>query len=123
MSPKFSIASFIQRSKLIVWGECSMISKDLIETVDRCFCDIMKIDAPFGGCLMVFSRDFCQALLIIPRTSRSVVVSQCLNKANLWPQVRSLQLHTNMRVQQALQSDDLMVLNLLQNCKNSPQSC
>ena len=106
MSPRSSIASFVQRSKLIVWDGRSMISKDLIETVDRSFRDIMKIDAPFGGCLMVFGGDFCQVLPIIPKASRSVIVSQCLNKANFWPQVKSLQLHTNMRVQQALQSDD-----------------
>ena len=29
-----------------------------------------------------------------------------MNKANFWSQVRSLQLHTNMRDHQALQSDD-----------------
>ena len=70
---------------------------------------------PLEVALWFFGKDFCQVLLIIPKTSRSAVVSQCLNKANLWPQVRSLQLHTNMRVQQALQPDDLIVLILLQN--------
>jgi ATP-dependent DNA helicase PIF1 len=59
-----------------------MISKDLIETVDRSFHNIMKIDAPFSGCLMVFGGDFRQVLLIIPKASRSIIVRQCLNKAN-----------------------------------------
>jgi hypothetical protein len=65
MSPRSSIASFAQRLKLIVWDKCSMISKDLNETVNRSFRDIMKTDASFG-------EDFCQVLLIIPKASRSV---------------------------------------------------
>lgn len=60
MSPISNIVSFIQRLKLIVWNECSMIIKDLIETVDRSFRDIMKIDAPFCGCLMVLVEIFAK---------------------------------------------------------------
>ncbi|GAN06828.1 hypothetical protein MAM1_0137d06318 [Mucor ambiguus] len=63
MSPRSVIASFIKRTKLIVWDECSMISKDLIATVDRLFRDISKVDAPFGGRLMVFGGDFRQQVL------------------------------------------------------------
>ncbi|KAG2189616.1 hypothetical protein INT46_006182, partial [Mucor plumbeus] len=70
-----------------------MISKDLNETVNRSFRDIMKTDASFGD--VFWFLPVVQSL-----------VSQCLNKANFWSQVRSLQLHTNMRDHQALQSDD-----------------
>lgn len=106
MTPRSEIASFIKRAKTIVWDECSMVSKDLIETVNRSFQDIMDNTAPFGGCLIVFGGDFRQVLPIIRGASRSVIVSQCLNKASFWPQVQSMRLHTNMRVQQALESND-----------------
>jgi hypothetical protein len=106
MTPRSEIASFIKRAKIIVWDECSMVSKDLIETVNRSFQDIMDNTAPFGGCLIVFGGDFRQVLPIIRGASRSVIVSQCLNKASFWPQVQSMRLHTNMRVQQALDSND-----------------
>ena len=106
LTPRCAISSFIISSKIIVWDECSMISKDLIEIVDRTFRDLTKINLPFGGRLIVFGGDFRQVLPIIPKASRSHIVENCLNRANFWPHVRSLKLEVNMRVQQALASND-----------------
>ncbi|CEP06794.1 hypothetical protein [Parasitella parasitica] len=114
MTPRSAIASFIQRAKLVVCDKCSTISKDMISTVDRSFRVTTKVDAPFGGRLMVFGNDFRQVLPVISKASRSVIVCQCLNKASFWPQVVRLQLHTNMRVQQAPQADNAHFADKLQ---------
>ncbi|CEP12386.1 hypothetical protein [Parasitella parasitica] len=42
ITPRCDTAKLIQRAKLIIWDECSMVSKDLILAVDRTFQDIMK---------------------------------------------------------------------------------
>jgi ATP-dependent DNA helicase PIF1 len=54
-----------------------MISKDIIQAVDRSFRDICKEicdafkDIPFGGHLIVFGGDFRQVLPVIPKASRA----------------------------------------------------
>ncbi|CEP08870.1 hypothetical protein [Parasitella parasitica] len=58
MTPRLATASFIKRAKIIVWDECSMMSKDLIETVNRSFQNIMDNTSPFGGRLIVFGGNF-----------------------------------------------------------------
>ncbi|KAG1085478.1 hypothetical protein G6F42_021381 [Rhizopus arrhizus] len=62
LTPKCALSQFIVKSSLIVWDECSMASKELVEAVDRTFRDITKINAPFDGQLMVFGGDFRQVL-------------------------------------------------------------
>ncbi|KAL7322346.1 hypothetical protein PS15p_212248 [Mucor circinelloides] len=115
MSPRSQIATFIKRAKIIVWDECSMVSKNLIETVNRSFQDIMGNTASFGGCLIVFGGDFWQVLPIIRGADRAMIISQCLNRASFWPEVRSMRLTVNMRVQQALRSNDDSLAAELQN--------
>ncbi|CEP09853.1 hypothetical protein, partial, partial [Parasitella parasitica] len=115
MNPRSEIATFIKRAKIIVWDECSMVSKNLIETVNRSFQNILGNSAPFGGCFIVFGGDFCQVLPIIRGASRSTIISQCSNRASFWPQARSMRLTVNMRVQQALQSNDEILASELQH--------
>lgn len=114
MTPRSKIAEFIKRSRLIVWDECSMVSKDLVETVDRSFRDILKNDVPFGGCLIVFGGDFRQVLPIIPKASRSEIVAQSLNRSNFWRHVKVMKLEINMRVRQALLANDTSFATELQ---------
>jgi hypothetical protein len=118
MTPRSEVAAFIKRAKLIVWDECSMVSKNLIEAVNRSFQDIMGNVAPFGGCLMVFGGDFRQVLPIIRGASRQMIVSQCLNRASFWHQVVQLRLTVNMRVHQALESNDANLASSLQRFAN-----
>ncbi|KAG1096320.1 hypothetical protein G6F42_018386 [Rhizopus arrhizus] len=115
MSPRSEIATFIKRAKIIIWDECSMVSKNLIETVNRSFQDIMGNTAPFGAYLIVFGGDFRQVLPIIRGAGRAMIVSQCLNRASFWPHVQSIRLTVNMRVQQALQANDNSLTDELQN--------
>ena len=66
--------------------------------VDRTLRDIVKVNAPFGGKLMVLGGDFRQVLPVIPRAGPAEVVAACINRASFWPRVRVLRLRENMRV-------------------------
>ncbi|KAK4511694.1 uncharacterized protein ATC70_007237 [Mucor velutinosus] len=95
-TPSSEIAQFIKRARLVIWDECSMIRKDLIETVDKTFKDVMKNSLPFGGRLIVFAGDFRQVFPIVPGASKK------------------FKLETNMRVQQALEDNNQDLANQIQ---------
>ena len=42
-------ADLIRRTKLFIWDEAPTMNKDVFETVDRSFRDILKNNKPFGG--------------------------------------------------------------------------
>lgn len=121
ITPKSDTAQLIRKSKIILWDEASMISSDQIGTVDRTFRDIMKSEnselehVPFGGKLFVFGGDFRQVLPVIPNATRGQTVAQCLNHSPLWSHVQVLKLTMNMRVQQALLSNDPELASTLEN--------
>ena len=83
--PKQSnIAELIRSADLILWYECSITYRHAVEAVYGTLCDIM--DTPnklFGGKVVVFSGDFKQILLVVPRGTSSDVVNACLNQSTL----------------------------------------
>ena len=68
-APGSAIARLISMASIIVWDEASMISRDLIETVNRSVQDIMRVvdpaleHIPFGGKVVVFGGDFRQVCI------------------------------------------------------------
>ena len=56
-------------------------------------------DMPFGGKLVVFGGDFQQTLCVVEHGSRSMEVQECLKSSELWPQINTRKLKTNMRVE------------------------
>ncbi|KAG2193019.1 hypothetical protein INT47_012144 [Mucor saturninus] len=66
-------AALIASSSLIVCDEASMIGRDVLETVEKSFRDIMSHQderlgrVPFGGKLIVFGGDFRQVLPVVPK--------------------------------------------------------
>lgn len=112
ITPRSDVENLLQRAKLVIWDEASMMSKDHVETVDRSLRNIMGLidaqlnDIPFGGKLVVFGGDFRQILPVIPNATRSQTKAQCLNQTTLWKHVQVKRLTTNMRVQQAQASSD-----------------
>ena len=107
ISPRSDLGDLIRMTKLIVWDEASMISKDIFEAIDRTFRDVCKLDnpaledVPFGGKIVVFGGDLRQVLPVINKASRTDIVNQCINRSPLWRHVVKLQLQVNMRVLQA----------------------
>ena len=80
MSKQSGVAKLIRKAKVIIWDEAPMAKRQIIETVDRSFRDIMDIDKPFGGKVMVFGGDFWQVLPLVPKSTRAEIVNTSLVK-------------------------------------------
>ncbi|XP_015160727.1 ATP-dependent DNA helicase PIF1-like [Solanum tuberosum] len=97
MSKQSGAAKLIRKAKMIIWDEAPMAKRQTIETVDRSFRDIMDIDKPFGGKVMVFGGDFRQVLPVVPKSTRAEIVNASLVKSYLWPLMEKIQFTINMR--------------------------
>ncbi|GFV96758.1 ATP-dependent DNA helicase [Trichonephila clavipes] len=93
----------LQKCKVIVWGECTMIHKKSLEALDRSLQDLRGNVQPFGNALILLAGDFRQTLPVISRSTPADEINACLKYSTLWRHVPILQLTTNMRVQ--LQND------------------
>lgn len=76
------------------------MNKHVFEAVDRTFRDLLGVDVPFGGKVVVFGGDFRQVLPVIPRAAAPQIVASCINRASFWDSVKVMKLTENMRVQQ-----------------------
>ncbi|XP_024004882.1 uncharacterized protein LOC112082028 [Eutrema salsugineum] len=93
-----NLAELIDASKLIIWDEALMMSRDCYETLDRTLRDILKCDKPFGGKVIVFGGDFRQILPVIPNAGKTEILMATLNSSPLWFGCKVLRLTRNMRV-------------------------
>ena len=91
-------AELLRNAKLIVWDEISQQNKFACESVDRTLRDIRKNNRPNGGIVTVFGGDFKQILPVVPRGTRAHIVQVCMKRSKLWPEVKSFELRTNMRI-------------------------
>lgn len=48
---------------------------------------LKKVNAPFGGVVVVFSGDFRQVLPVVKRGSRAAIVAMTIQKSQLWNKV------------------------------------
>jgi hypothetical protein len=98
------LAALLQVAALIMWDEAVMMHRHVFEAVNRSLQDIMAVInpafkfLPFGGIGVVFSGNFRQILLVVPRGTRGDVVAAALNRSSIWQHVCVFKLHTNMRV-------------------------
>ncbi|XP_075079447.1 ATP-dependent DNA helicase RRM3-like [Nicotiana tabacum] len=87
MSKQSGGAKLIRKAKLILWDEEPMAMRQTIKTVDRSFGDIMDVDEPFGGKIMIFGGDFRQVLPVVPKSTRVETVNASLVRSYLWPKM------------------------------------
>ncbi|KAL5730342.1 DNA helicase [Ranunculus cassubicifolius] len=74
-----------------------MIHRYTFEAVERTLRDIMDVDAPFGGKVVITGGDFRQLLPGVPRATVREAIDACILKSSLWEKVRTLRLKENMR--------------------------
>ncbi|XP_015068757.1 uncharacterized protein LOC107013340 [Solanum pennellii] len=79
MSKQSGAAKLIRKAKVIIWDKAPMAKRQTIETVETSFRDIMDIDKPFGGKVMVFGGDFWQVLPVVPKSTRAKIVNASLD--------------------------------------------
>ncbi|XP_050896077.1 uncharacterized protein LOC127102785 [Lathyrus oleraceus] len=90
------IAKLIRITNAIIWDEAPMINRYCVEALDRSLQDIMNINAPFGGKIMIMGGDFRQVLPIIEKGSRGQMISACIVRSQLWATTKILHLRQNM---------------------------
>ena len=101
------LAKELQETKLIIFDEAPMMSKDVFHALDRTLRGIMGDlyvscrEVPFGGIPFVLGGDFRQILPVIRKGGRGQIVSACINQSqSLWSHVVRLRLRRNERLNQ-----------------------
>ncbi|CAN6685799.1 unnamed protein product [Malus baccata var. baccata] len=62
-----NLAELIKKTSAVVWDEAPMAHMFAFETLDRTFKDIIGVDLPYGGKVMIFGGDFRQVLPVVPK--------------------------------------------------------
>ena len=82
---------------MVIWDEASMALACSVQAVDQLLRDLTRIDAPFGGKVVVFGGDFRQTLPVVRRATRGGIVGASLKGSAIWQRFRILRLVQNMR--------------------------
>ena len=102
---KSATAKIIERAKLIVIDEYTMGNKHLYETIDRSLRDLLNVDLPYGGKIVLHSGDWKQNLPVVRGGSRADIVEATLKSSYLWDFMKLFKLTVNVRIQNAKSED------------------
>ena len=91
-------AKLIKRAVLLLWDECTMLSKEVLAIIDRSLRDLMGNELLFGGKLFVFTGDWAQCLPVAK--NRHATVTSTHLQSDLWEHVTQHELIVNERVRQ-----------------------
>ena len=93
------LAKLVQRAKLLMIDEATMLHRYYLEAMDRSLRDLMnEPNAPFGKKIIILAGDFRQCLPVVPGSNRAQVVQICLTNSHLWHHFQVFRLSQNMRV-------------------------
>jgi len=92
----------LRRADIILWDEASMIPKGALRVVDKLLRDIMQVDVPFGGKLLILGGDFRQVLPVVPHATPEQIVAETILYHYTWREkmMRKYTLTENMRARQ-----------------------
>ena len=99
------LADLIRKAKIIVIDEAPMLHKYHLEALDRTLRDIIELEEPFGGKILILSGDFRQTLPVIPGASSATIIDSSINRSYLWKHFKVLKLEENMRVKASRDSN------------------
>ncbi|XP_036340118.1 uncharacterized protein LOC118749422 [Rhagoletis pomonella] len=103
ISRNSAMAKVLRLTSIILWDECTMANKKLLEAFNRTMQDLRGNQQLFGGALILLSGDFRQTLPVIPRSTPADEINACLKSSVLWRYVQKFTLNINMRIH--LQND------------------
>ncbi|KAL0437715.1 UNVERIFIED_CONTAM: hypothetical protein Sradi_0479400 [Sesamum radiatum] len=105
ISQNTPLADFISITCLVIWDEAPMEYRNVFETVNKIFKDIIGYTNPdakrkvFGGKTIVLGGDFRQILPAVVRGGREDIVASSVNRSkDIWQDCKVLELTTNMRL-------------------------
>ena len=94
-----SLSRLLQRARLLLVDEATMLHRFQLEALDRTLRDLLnKPEVPFGGKIIILAGDFRQCLPVLPGASRSNIVNACINHSPLWSKFQVQSLTENMHV-------------------------
>ena len=79
--------------------EATMLHKLHLENLDLTLRDLLMVNEPFAGKVVILSGDWRQTLPVVKGASRAQIVDICLNRSHLWSTFKIRTLSVNMRVQ------------------------
>ena len=93
-------AELLRQVKFIVWDEVFMVHRHGFEAVVKTMQHLRENDKLLmGGCTLLILGDLRQTLPILPKASRTQIISACLTKSKLcWNHFKRITLTQNMRV-------------------------
>jgi hypothetical protein len=101
----FALAKLLHKTSAIIWDEAPTCHRFTVEALDRTFQDVMKLDQPFEGIVVVLGGDVRQTLAVIPKGKREDIVGATLPRSHLWLHVTFTNLIDNMRLRN-MNADD-----------------
>ena len=97
IKPNSTEGGEIKKARIVIWDEATMTDVHSLKVVDKLLKEIMNLDAPFGGKVMLLGGDFRQCLPIIKNASRAITIENCIKSSDLWFNFKTLELQQNMR--------------------------
>ena len=85
ISKQSALANLFQVTKLIIWDEAPMVSRQAVEALDKMLQDINESDLLFGGKVVVLGGDFRQVLPVLLRGTKEEIIEASLVNSYLWP--------------------------------------
>ncbi|XP_049316944.1 uncharacterized protein LOC125779714 [Bactrocera dorsalis] len=98
ISRNSAMAKVLRLTSIILWDECTMANKKLLEAFNRTMQDLRGNQQHFGGALILLST-----LPVIPRSTPADEINACLKSSVLWRYAQKLTLNINMSIH--LQND------------------
>ena len=90
-------AENFRAASLIIIDEVTMLPKEGLRCIDAILRELLKVDKPFGGKVIVIGGDFRQTLPVVPHGSKVEIIETCIKSSPLWRHFRKVSLKTNMR--------------------------
>uniref|UniRef100_A0A7N2MWF6 ATP-dependent DNA helicase n=1 Tax=Quercus lobata TaxID=97700 RepID=A0A7N2MWF6_QUELO len=97
ISKQSDLAELIRRAVVLIWDEAPMVNRRALEALDRTLQDLMEINSPFGGKVLILGGDFRQVLPVIPKGTKAELLDACIVNSPLWRYIKILHLTQNMR--------------------------
>jgi hypothetical protein len=104
--PNNKIGRELIKTDVIIIDEISMVPKHALDIIDRKLRELMNIDLPFGGKIMIVAGDFRQVLPIERRAGRGDLINLSVTKSSLWNFFKIFKLIENKRAAQEEKKDE-----------------
>ena len=78
ISKQSDLAELIRRAVVLIWDEAPMVNRRALEALNRTLQDLMEINSPFGGKVLILGGDFRQVLLVIPKGTKAELLDACV---------------------------------------------